>query len=187
MTKRKDTRARAGDASKKRDPLALYREQAVPIIRLCFSNSTPAFLRDLLGSWLTVLENELQVFWNRREVLEIALPIMLAEADAQGLDVFSVSGGVFASALRESLDCSETGEAIKREPTEREVLERELRREADAFSVLIHSKHLPEDVRINIAEAYDYITDGYKDEPDAVRVAYVAAVHKLKAAGEGGN
>jgi hypothetical protein len=101
-----------------------------------------------------------------------------------GLDVES-AGGIAFHAFRESLDCHETGEALQREPTAREGLESQLRREAEAFATLINSKHLPEDVRLLIAESFDHLTDACKDEPESIRVLYPVAMLKLKATGEG--
>lgn len=49
------------------------------------------------------MESETQVFWNKREVLETALPLMLRAAHAQGLDVDNPESELCLDALRESI------------------------------------------------------------------------------------
>jgi hypothetical protein len=160
----------------KRDPLAPFREQAEPIIRLYFSDSTPGFVRDLLSSWLSEIENETQVFWNRREILTVALPLMLREADAQGLDVLSRDGGFYLSALRDAAGCIESGIEHKREPTEREVLERELERDAAALARLLNSPHVPKQFKNDLGEIYMSFTTELSEAEDVVKAAWPVAV-----------
>lgn len=80
-SKRKDSKAR--------DPLAPYHKQAETFLRLYFGKETPAYVRDLLASWLTELEDDTQMLFNNREILTVAVPLMLREADRMGIDVDS--------------------------------------------------------------------------------------------------
>lgn len=73
----------------KADSLAPFKAQAAPIIELLFDGKAPEFVSDLLHDWLTELENRTQIFWNTRAVCEIALPLMLREADQMGLELES--------------------------------------------------------------------------------------------------
>lgn len=69
------------------DPLKLYRKDAKQIISLIYEQDTPDFILDVLQGWLTELENETQVFWNHRAILEVALPLMLQAADQMGMTI----------------------------------------------------------------------------------------------------
>jgi hypothetical protein len=87
----------------KRDPLAPYREQSKRFIKLYFGKDTPEFLHDVLASWYTQLESITQVFWNHKEIAEVALPLMLREAARRGIDVESSKSGLCFEALQESI------------------------------------------------------------------------------------
>jgi hypothetical protein len=174
MTKR-DSKTKPSVRKERKDPLAIYRQQAAPIVRLYFAGSTPAFVRDLLSSWLTSLENNFQIFWNRREVLEVALPIMLARADEEGLDVFGLNG-FYVSALRESIGCIETGEQISREPTAREILTAELQRDANALAQLLNSRHIPPAVLDVLSESVLTFMDSHNTQPEVLRAQWPLAV-----------
>lgn len=187
MQKHSTAKSRKGSTSQKRDPLAPFREQAQPLIRLYFDPKTPSFICDLLSSWMTDLENETQTnYANDKAVAEVFLPLALQRADRAGLDAFSVNGGFYLSALHDAASCIESGIEVRHEPSERERLSSDLRREADAFATLINSKNLPEDVRLKIGELYDELTDGAHSHPETIRAQYPAAMLKQRAAAEGG-
>ncbi len=99
------------NSSKKTNPLAPYRDQARRFIRLYFDEGTPDFVHDLLSSWYNNLENKTQVFWNYREVAEIALPLMLQKAAAMGIDLESRDSDFCFDVLRDTTNGIEVGRA----------------------------------------------------------------------------
>ncbi len=84
LMRKHDTPNRSKGSTK--DDLTSYEARASNIINLMFDGDTPSFVISLLRSWLTELENETQIFYNVREVAEVALPLMLRRADELGLD-----------------------------------------------------------------------------------------------------
>lgn len=101
MSKKKDTPKRRNSSTKK-DPLAGYKERARKILDIYFSADTPEFVRDLLSSWLSQLEQETQVYFNVQEIADVALPLMLQEADRRHVAAESPSSPIVLAALIES-------------------------------------------------------------------------------------
>lgn len=96
---KKDTPTRH-KTSTKTDPLKPYKQDAQKIIALLFDDDgTPGFVTDLLEEWLTELEGRTQVFWNRREIAAVALPLMFQAADEMGIDYMSQSASVVRDAI----------------------------------------------------------------------------------------
>jgi hypothetical protein len=179
----------------KRDPLAPYRPQAQRIIKLYFGKDTPDFVRDLLGSFLNNMENETQVFWNKKEIREVALPLMLRELDRNGVDLEDIESRYSSAALsafHDSLDCTDTGgeypftahgmvNSESGEKSEDEKLLDELLVDAQAISRIVHSKHTPPLLRSRLLESLDEIRIA-DDAPEVIRVAYPLAVLRLQEA-----
>lgn len=185
MQKHSTAKGRKGSTSTKRDPLAPYREQAEPIIRLYFNPSTPAFVRDLLSSWFTTLDNEFQVnYATSRAVAEVFLPLALQAAEREGRDVFSMRGGFYLSALQDAADCIETGIAVRREPTPRETLTRELERDAEAIAHLIGSAHFPPSLKHSLASDVLTFTDSMNEQPEVIKAQWPLAVLARMEGGE---
>lgn len=135
------------------------------IFNLCHDESLPYGPRENIGdSVLDILNNANP--YETWEVFRVAWPLALqkiAEEDGETAD--EAPAPAFLEGLR---------------------LRAEIEAEAAAFRRLMKSTHLDEDTRLRIASLFDEIADGHKDEPDAMRAAYVAAMLKIKAAVEGG-
>src|SRR5437868_5813190 len=89
-------------APARKDPLAPYRKQARKLIDLYFNPDTPPFVEDLLQSFFTRLEDYTQIFWNRRDVLELLLPLWLEDADNEDANILSDKHPIYLDALHES-------------------------------------------------------------------------------------
>ncbi len=160
----------------KPDALAPYRAQAAIFIRLYFGKDTPAFLRDVLASWYTQLETASQVFWNYREIAEIALPIMLREADRRGIDIESPGSGLCLDALRESLAMrDERGERTP-EPSEAQMLQREAQLDAEAIARIIDSPRVPDSIKEKLIDRFFEFTDDHSLAPEVIRAKFLLAV-----------
>jgi hypothetical protein len=168
--------------SKKHDPLAPYRANARKLIELYFNPDTPAFVEDLLSSYFTRLEGDTQIFWNRREVLDILLPLWLEDIDrGDGIDILSCTHPAYIAALHESLSCNAPEDDISRPRPTRDDLYTELERDAEALSRLIHSPHTPKEFRQRLLEMMDEVRLA-DDSPEVIRVAYPLAVLRLQEA-----
>jgi hypothetical protein len=176
MTKKNGT----SKASTKRDPLAPYREQARTFINLYFNDNTPDFVRDVLTSWLTNLESQTQVFWNHRDILEVALPLMLEKADRMGVDVEDRHSEFCLESLYDSLGLNDEEGRFKPEMRERtieEKLQEELARDGEAIARLLKSSHTPANVRDALSDALaDVIASADSDSPEFLKTVYPLAV-----------
>jgi hypothetical protein len=162
-----------------------YQEQARRFIRLYFNPNTPAFIHDLLSQWYTDLETLTQVFWNHKSIAEVALPIMLREADERGIDVEALDTG-FMSDVVSGYKTSVDGYREPNEPrsdfhSEQAVLERD----AHALAHILNSPRIPVEVRNNLAEAIQgYISD-LNDDAEYIQAAWPLAMLKKAAEGSG--
>jgi hypothetical protein len=163
----------------KSDPLTLYKRDAKQIISMLYEQDTPDFILDVLQGWLTELENTTQVFWNHRQILEVALPLMLQAADEMGIDYldkdsnfnFNVAQTV-AAELRDSRDyklsCNE-------EPTELDIVRREIEADAEALARILNSSRVPDAIKTPLEEAYLIFADDFNIAPATVRAQYARA------------
>jgi hypothetical protein len=163
-----------------------YREQARRFIALYFNPKTPAIVRELLSQWYTQLESETQIFWNDKHVAEVAIPIMLREAARLGVDVEDKEGYFCMTAVRETYDylkdCREHAEEKSSEPSEKQALQHQLMRDAEAIDRLINSGRTPERLRRAMCDALDEIQTGTHDNVDVLRASYPLAVMRERSA-----
>jgi hypothetical protein len=108
--------------------------------------------------------------------LEVALPIMLQQADRDGVDVLNVDGQLCAQALGESVSVARSHELLNRVYSDDDILHAEIGRDAEAFARLINSRHLSQDIRSHIASVYDELTDIAMNNPDVIKAKYTAAM-----------
>jgi|GEM_PF-3995854 len=179
-----------GSTSKNRqpktNPLAKYEAQARPILRMYFAADTPAFVRDLIGSWLGQLENETQVFWNVPEIARVALPLMLRQADRLGLEVEAPSSRVTLDALHETITLNDRDPLADIKRTEAAHVREQLEADAAAISRLLSSPYAPDSLKVALHDHYAELTDPETQSPEAVRAVYVPAMLKRLAAQERG-
>lgn len=169
---RKDsTPKRRTSAKKTTTTTDRYQIQAQRFIKLYFGKDTPAFVRDLLSSWLTRMESATQVFFNRKEIAEVALPLMLREAERMGIDVENPESSLCIDALHESLTLNES-QAEYETPSDRQRLISEIEADAEAISRILHSPHTPEHICNKLADALIEMTDGHQLAPDVIRAQY---------------
>jgi hypothetical protein len=161
---------------KQPDPLKPYRAQSERILAMLFDDdSTPAFMRDLLSEMLSELESETQVYWNRREIAAIALPYMLEEAHAKGIDFFSERSEIFSAAaynLRQRIEHPDAP------PSEFEVVSDAMEADAAAIYRILHSPHIPEMVKRDLGDRVCELDLHPIDNAAVFRVAWPLAVLK---------
>ncbi|HEV7375946.1 MAG TPA: hypothetical protein VGN95_14600 [Pyrinomonadaceae bacterium] len=200
---RKNDKPKTKKTTRKSDPLAEvqrkqaeklqpYADKAAELIFLLFDDEDiPDFVVDVVQSWLTELENRTHIFWNRRSVLQVAIPLMLQEAVPNPADLdklFDRNSSVSLSAFNDSLDTNDTdgdfpltamGRLVAEDKTDQ--LQAELEGDAEALARLIHSKHTPAQLRARLLEAMDDVRL-MDDAPEVIKVAYPLAVRKLQEA-----
>ena len=186
MSKKNSTRVQT-HSSTKLDPLAKYKAQAAPLIRIMFDDDddTPDFMRDELYEILSDVENQTQVFWNVREIAEVAIPLMLQAADEMGVDWQDHNSPFIVESLgsayllkREEL----WEERHKRHDTEAESesrkLQAELEKDAEALSRIIDSKYTDKQLRSAILNELDEILTGTNDDAP-VLIAFSSCVFRI--------
>lgn len=166
-------------STQKRDHLAKYRQQARVFIRLYFGKDTPEFVRDLLSSWYSNLESETQIFWNVKEVAEVAIPLMLKAADEMGIDVEAPSSLVCVEALQECL-AMHKGDTVPDFIAERDKLQAELEKDAAAIAQLLNSPHTPTEIRNTLSEQVLGFTDFVGETEEVLLVQYPLAVTRTR-------
>jgi hypothetical protein len=181
---RKDSTSKRQRAPKKTAPTTdRYQLQAQRFIKLYFGRDTPAFVRDLLQSWLTQLESRTQVFFNHREIAEVALPLMLRKAERMGIDVENPESSLCIDALHESTTLNES-QAEYEPPSVAERLVSELEADAEAIARIINSPRTPERIKGALSDALLEVTDGFNFAPDVIRAQYsLAVLNDLRAQG----
>jgi hypothetical protein len=177
---------------KKQDPLAPYHAQARQLIELYFNPKTPAFIEDLLSSFFTRLETETQIFWNRRDVLEIVLPLWLQYEDRDDLSILSAKHPICISALHESLSCnsSREEEADHLSPAlgDYHRLQSELEGDAAAIARILSSPHTPTDIKNKLGDVLNDLmneTNTSHESSAVLSVAYPLAVRAAMREAEG--
>jgi hypothetical protein len=172
-----------------------YREKSDELLSIRFydDEEMPDFLVDVVASFLNELENRTEVLWNTRDVLRVAVPLMLQREcpNPDDLDaLFSRNSPLVLSALHDSLDCNDSEGRYPftalgilnredRKLSKEEKLQAELEGDADALSRIIHSKHTPKNFRSTLLEALDEIRVA-GDDPKVLRVDYPLSVLRLK-------
>ncbi len=172
---RKDSTPKRRRAPKKTTTTDRHQQQAQRFIKLYFGRETPAFVRDLLSSWLTRMESATQVFFNHKEIAEVALPLMLRKAEQMGIDVESPDSSLCIDALHESLTLNES-QAEYEPPSDRERLINELEADAEAIARIINSPRTPERIKGALSDALLEVTDAFNLAPDVIRAQYSLAV-----------
>ncbi len=180
---RKASTAHRRRATKSKPTTDRYQLQAQRFIKLYFGRDTPAFVRDLLQSWLTQLESRTQVFFNHREIAEVALPLMLRKAERMGIDVENPESSLCIDALHESTTLNES-QAEYEPPSVAEGLVNELEADAEAIARIINSPRTPERIKGALSNALLEVTDGFNFAPDVIRAQYsLAVLNDLRAQG----
>jgi hypothetical protein len=173
----------------KTDSLAKYRAQAAPIIRILFdvNDDTPDFARDELYQILSELENQTQVFWNTREIAEVAIPWVLRAADQQGIDWQDHNSPFVIEALgykhKTRLDALWEERQQTREPEATSTprnLQPELEKDAEALARLLNSPYVPEEIKDDLANRFLEFTDDFNLAPEVIKAQYPLAVLKLR-------
>ncbi len=179
MPTKKSTPKRKARATKA-DSLAPFKEQAAPIIKLLFDGKAPEFVSDLLHDWLTELENRTQVFWNTRAVCEIALPLMLREADRMGLELVSPDSDfiediadIWSRRLTFNRENREESTEPEKPATPAPAPEVESENQPEQFTPV---KMLPVWDERAIWLAENLVLTGYEAEPLAELIAGIAAI-----------
>ncbi len=183
---RKDTPVKAKRSSQKRDPLAPYRQQANRIIAMMYADeSTPDFIIDLLEEWLSELESTTQVFWNRREIAVVALPLMFQAAAEMGIDYMARGNEEITTAMsnlhtrREAANESPAALALNQIDQER----REVEADADAIARIVNSPRVPEAIKEALHARVLEIMDDVDSAPEVLRVQWPLALrHAAKRA-----
>lgn len=188
MSQKQNTKIKAVSSSnsRKADPLAKYRKQARTFIDLYFGASTPDFVHDLLSEWYSQLENETQVFWNDRRIAEIAVPLMLKKAADMGIDAAATCSDFMfdtVDAWRDSVlhktDYYGDDKEHTRKPTEDEILQAELEKDAEAIARITHSPHIPTSFKNRFTEAVTEITNQASDAPEVIRAQWPLAITRV--------
>jgi hypothetical protein len=166
---------------RKHDSLAPYREQAAIYIKLYFGKNTPAFVRDVISSWLTRMETETQIFWNQRAVLEVALPLMLREAERMGVGVDNPKDELCLDALHESIAVHQERHASEHIPEEEESVELDEQEitawKARAVFDLIQNPEITEGFKDAVSDILDKVHPWHTWE--TFRVAWPLALRLL--------
>ena len=176
MQKNRPAPRKVSTKKKQPDPLKPFRQQSERVLALCFDDSTPAFIRDLTFEMLTELETEVQVYWNRREIAAIALPLMLEAAHEQGIDFFAERSEIFSNAaynIRQRVEHPDTPT-----PSESEMLSDALEADAAAIYRILHSPHIPEMVKRDLGDRVCELDLHPTDNAAVFRVAWPLAVLK---------
>lgn len=175
MTAKKSTKK----PSARKQPTTIprrFKQRADEIARLYFDPQTPDFIRDVIGSWLTQLENELQIFWNHPDVMRAALPLMLQKAEAVGLDAESAGSSITLDALHETVGVEETRRAISGPRSERDTLREELEADAAALARLLNSPYFPADIKHQLGSAVLELTDGFNEHAEVIKTQWPLAM-----------
>jgi hypothetical protein len=176
-------------ATTKTDPLAKYRNQAAPLIRILFDedDDTPGFMRDDLYEILTELENETQIFWSTKEIAEVAIPLLLQAAEQQGIDWQDHNSPFVTETLsskhKTRLDALWEERQQTREPEATSAphnLQVELAQDGEALARLLNSPHLPEQIKDDLANRFLEFTDGFNLAPEVIKAQYPLAILKLR-------
>jgi hypothetical protein len=161
------------------DPLKAYKADAKQIISLIYEQDTPKFILDILQEWLTGLENETQVFWNHRPILEIALPLMLREADESGIDYLG-SDSRFNVAILQTVAAEQRDRReLREETTEEEILYREIQRDAEAIARIIKSPRVPEEIKVDLSNRFFEEAGSFSLAPEVIREQWTLAALKF--------
>ena len=87
----------------------LLRQPAKFYLDPYFRESTPAFIQDLISSWMTQLENETQVHYaNSRAVADVFLPLALQQAERANLDVEDPASEICSAVFQECVSVNTT-------------------------------------------------------------------------------
>ncbi len=189
----KNTSVKKKSSTSKRDPLAPYREQAAPIIRLYFGKDTPDYISDLIADWCNELESKTQVFWNVEAICEVWLPCALKEAARMGIDPFS-SGSEFLEDVAEtwserlSFNLDYGKDEDEKTPWDKtKDLRAKLERDADAIAHIMNSPTVPADIKNGLGDPLSDYTDGcIAESPEVLRVSYPLSVLERMRAKEKG-
>lgn len=175
--KAKSSTRTSAKASKKRNALEPYRQRAAQILNLYFNPRTPAFITDIISSWMTRLENDYQIHYaNSRAVAEVFLPLALQAADTDGVDVEDPHSGLCLEAFGECVSVNEPRDRYEREPTAREALTAELEKDAAAVARLINSPHVPSSIKNGLADAALTFMDSANEQPEVIKAQWTLAV-----------
>lgn len=161
-TKINKTSTRQPDPIPGRSP---YQFKADELIFILFDDADmPEFVKDCVSSFISNLEGHADVL-NYRSVLQVALPLMLKEVcpDPSDLDsLFDSDSPVALDAYFDSADTNDregrlcftvNGMAKRGEESEDEKLKSELESVADALARILHSPHVPNEIKNRLGSA----------------------------------
>lgn len=178
----KKNTSKTSKGSNQPDPLAKYRAQAAPLLRIMFdkSDGTPDFMRDEVYEILTELENATQVFWNTREIAEVAVPLMLQATDQMGINWQDHDSAFVTEALGDLYNRRRKYE--RPHPDEsRDELREELEADAEAIARIMHSPHVPASLKNNLGDVLtEILNECLSTEPEVLRMTYPLAVMRRK-------
>jgi hypothetical protein len=162
--------------TKKQDPLAPYRKQAAPIIRILFDedDDTPDFVVNELQEILTDLESATQVFWNTKEIAVVAIPLMLQAADRRGIDIFNSHSSFVSQSLGGMYrrDCADDVPEL----SDFRRLQSDLEADAEAMSRVIRSPHTPTHIVELLTDAVNDVVYNADAESSRAQIHYAPDV-----------
>ncbi len=177
----KNKTARTRKASTKHDPLAPYRRHADHIIAMMYDDeATPDFVIDLLEEWLSELESTTQVFWNRREIAVVALPLMFQAAAERGIDYMARGNEEITTAMynlhsrREAENPSPAALAVN----QFDQAQREVEADADAIARIVNSPRVPKSIKDALHARVLELTDDVDSAPEVLRVQWPLALRR---------
>jgi hypothetical protein len=100
---------------------------------------------------------------------------MLREADRRGIDVEDPKSDLCLEAFEESVGMNNSYD-VDEPRSERDALQQELEKDADAIARILNSPHTPEEIRDNLANRFLEFTEAENFTPEVTEAKYLAAM-----------